>query len=163
MDFSPFSKFPIFDGSNYAYWKARMRSALKSIDERVWMSVVNGWSPPTYLVENERVIKPADRWTENEFKLANFNSRGLNALFSAVTPDEFRRIMTCETAKEAWDILQLTHEGTSVVKASKLQNLTTQFETIKMNDNETFDEFHARLSDMSIHLLIWERKYPTTE
>ena len=97
-----------------------MKSALKSIDERVWMSVVNGWSPPTYLVENERVIKPADRWTENEFKLANFNSRGLNALFSAVTPDEFRRIMTCETAKEVWDILQLTHEGTSVVKASKL-------------------------------------------
>ena len=66
-----------------------MRSALKSIDERVWMSVVTGYSPPTYLVENERVIKPADRWTENEFKLANFNYRGLNALFSAVAPDEF--------------------------------------------------------------------------
>ena len=89
MDFSPFSKFPIFDGSNYTYWKARMRSALKSIDARVWMSVVTGYSPPTYLVENECVIKPADRSTENEFKLANFNSRGLNALFSAVAPDEF--------------------------------------------------------------------------
>ena len=148
MEFSPFSKFPIFDGSNYAYWKARMKSELKSIDERVWMSVVNGWSPPTYLVENERVIKPVDRWTENEFKLANFNSRGLNALFSAVTPDEFQRIMTCETAKETWDISQLTHEGTSVVKAPKFQNLATQFETIKMNEKETFDEFYARLSDI---------------
>ena len=56
--------------------------------------------------------------------------------------------MTCETAKEAWDILQLTHEGTSVVKASKLQNLTTQFETIKMDEKETFDKFYARLSDI---------------
>ena len=56
--------------------------------------------------------------------------------------------MTCETDKEAWDILQLTHEGTSVFKASKLQNLTTQFETIKMNEKETFDEFYARLSDI---------------
>ena len=124
-----------------------MKSTLKSIDERVWMSVVNGWSPLTHLVDNERVPKPTDRWSEGEFKLSNFNSRGLNALFSAVTPDEFRHIMTCETAKEAQDILQLTHEGTSVVKASKLQNLTTQFETIKMNEKETFDEFYARLSD----------------
>jgi len=119
MEFSPLLKFPIFDCSNYAYWKARMKLALKSFDERVWLSVINGWSPPTHLVDNERVPKPADRWSEEEFKLANINSRGLNALFSAVTPDEFRRIMTCDTTKEAWNILQLTHEGTSVVKASK--------------------------------------------
>ena len=132
MEFSPFSKFPVFDGSNYAYWKARMKSALWSLDERVWLLVVNGWSHPTYLVENEHVPKPIDRWwSENEFKLANFNSRGLNALFSAVTPDELQCIMTCKTAKEVCNILQLTHEGTSVVKASKLQNLTTQFETIR--------------------------------
>ena len=63
MKFFPSSKFPIFDGSNYAYWKARMKSALKFIDERVWLSVVNGWSPPTQLVDNECVPKSIDRWS----------------------------------------------------------------------------------------------------
>ena len=41
-----------------------------------------------------------------------------------------------------------THEGTSTVRASKFQNFTTQFETIKMLDSESFDEFYARLSNI---------------
>ena len=34
---------PNFDGSNYAYWKFRMKAFLKSLDERVWLSVENSW------------------------------------------------------------------------------------------------------------------------
>ena len=37
---------PILDGSNYSYWKARMIAFLKSIDNKTWKAVVNGWSPP---------------------------------------------------------------------------------------------------------------------
>ena len=62
--------------------------------------------------------------------------------------NEFCRIATCTLAKEAWDILQVTHEGTNVVKMSKLQMLTYKFETIRMDDYETFGEFHAKLMDI---------------
>ena len=141
-------KMPIFDGSNYAYWKARMRSALKAIDERVWILVERGWTPPTVTVDNVTNLKPDITWTDEEFKWSSFNSKGLSAISGSVTPDEFKRIMTCTTSKEAWDVLQLTHEGTNAVKESKLQNLTTQFETITMHENECFDEFYARLSDI---------------
>ena len=65
----------------------------------------------------------------------------MNALFSAVTNEEFEKISSIETAKEAWTILQTTHEGTKVVKDSKLQRLTTSFEEIKMEEDESFDEF----------------------
>jgi len=51
-------------------------------------------------------------------------------------------------SKEAWDVLQLTHEGTNAVKESKIQNLTTQFETLTMLESECFDNFYARLSDI---------------
>ena len=27
---------PLFDGTNYAYWKVRMRVFLQSLDEKVW-------------------------------------------------------------------------------------------------------------------------------
>ena len=39
-------------------------------------------------------------WDEAKIKVANFNSRGLNALFSAVTNEEFKKISSTET-KEA--------------------------------------------------------------
>ena len=79
--------------------------------------------------------------------MANFNSKALNALFSVVTNEEFKKISCTETAKEAWTILQTTYEGTKVVKDSKLQRLTTSFKEIKMED-ELFDEFYAKLKDI---------------
>ena len=80
--------------------------------------------------------------------MANFNSRALNALFSAITNEEFKKISSTETVKEAWTILQTTYEGTKAVKDSKFQRLTTSFEEIKMEEDESFDEFYAKLKDI---------------
>ena len=87
---------PLFDGTNYAYWKVRMRAFLQSLDEKVWQAVEIGWTKPKEL--------PVD-WDEAKIKAANFNSRALNALFSAVTKEEFKKISSTETVKEAWIIL----------------------------------------------------------
>ena len=61
---------------------------------------------------------------------------------------QFKKISTTETAKEAWTILQTTYEGTKAIKDSKLQRLTTSFEEIKMEEDESFDEFYAKLKDI---------------
>ena len=82
----------LFDGINYAYWKARMRAFLQSLNEKVWQVVEIGW---TKLKE-----APSD-WDEAKIKAVNFNSRALNALFSAITNEEFKKISSTETAKEA--------------------------------------------------------------
>ena len=70
-----------------------------------------GWTKPTEV--------PAD-WDDAKIKVANFNSRALNALFSAVTNEEFKKISSIETAKEAWTILQTTYEGIKAITDSKL-------------------------------------------
>ena len=72
----------------------------------------------------------------------------MNALFNAVTNEEFKKISSIETTKEAWTILQTTYEGTKAVKDSKLQRLTTSFEEIKMEEDESFDEFYAKVKDI---------------
>ena len=69
-------------------------------------------------------------------------------LFSAVTNKEFKKISSTETAKEAWTILQTTYEGTKAIKDSKFQRLTTSFEEIKMEEDESFDEFYAKIKDI---------------
>ena len=55
-----------------------------------------GWTKPKEA--------PAD-WDDAKIKASNFNRRALNALFSAVTNEEFNKILSTETAKEAWTIL----------------------------------------------------------
>ena len=81
--------------------------------------------------------------------MANFNGRALNALFSAVTNEEFKKISSTKTTtKEAWTILQTTYEGTKALKDLKFQRLTTKFEEIKMEEDESFDEFYAKIKDI---------------
>ena len=129
----------LFDGTNYAYWKVHMRAFLQSLDEKVWQAVEIGQTKPKEA--------PVD-WDEAKIKVANFNSRALNALFSTVTNEEFKKISSIETAQEAWTILQTTYEGTKAVKDSKFQRLTTSFEEIRMEEDESFDEFYAKLKNM---------------
>ena len=130
---------PLFDGINYAYWKVRMRAFLQSLDEKVWQVVEIGWTKPKEA--------PID-WDDAKIKVSNFNSRALNALFSIVINEEFKKISSTETTKEAWTILQATYEGTKAIKDSKLQRLTISFEEIKMEEDESFDEFYAKLKDI---------------
>ena len=112
---------------------------MQSLDEKVWQAIEIGWTKP----------KEAPIDSDNaKIKVANFNSRALNALFGVVTNEEFKKISSTETAKEAWTILQTTYEGTKAIKDSKLQRLTTSFEEIKMEEDESFDEFYTKLKDI---------------
>ncbi|XP_022864588.1 uncharacterized protein LOC111384537 [Olea europaea var. sylvestris] len=91
---------PYFDGTNYAYWNIRMRAFLKSLDEHVWVSVQNGWKPPSTIVSGTVNLTDISLWTKDEIAEHNWNSKGLHALFMVVSPEEFRRLSMCETAKE---------------------------------------------------------------
>ena len=62
--------------------------------------------------------------------------------------EEFKKIYSTKTAKEAWTILQKTYEGTKAVKDLKFQRLTMSFEEIKMKEDESFDEFYAKLKNI---------------
>ena len=88
-----------------------MRVFLQLLDEKVWQAVEIGWTKPT---------KALADWDDAKIKAANFNNRALNALFSAITYEEFKKISPTKTAKEAWTILQTTSEGTKAIKDSKL-------------------------------------------
>ena len=87
-------------------------------------------------------------WDDAIIIAENFNSRALNALFCAVTNEEFKKISSTEVAKEAWTILETTYEGTRAVKTVKLQTLTSSFKEIRMEEDETFDEFYAKLMNI---------------
>ncbi|XP_022854061.1 uncharacterized protein LOC111375463 [Olea europaea var. sylvestris] len=107
---------PYFDESNYAYWKVRMRAFLKSLDERVWVSVQNGRKPPSTTVSGVVNLIDISLWTKEKLTDCNWNSKGLHALFMTVSPEEFMRV--------------------------------SMFEEIRMKDDESCDEFYAKLNDI---------------
>ena len=130
---------PHFDENNYAYWKVRMKAFLKSIDERVWNSVEYEWEKPT---------TPISEWQTSQKEAAAFNNKAMNAIFNTVSMEEFKRISNVEVTHTVWNILQTVHEGTKAVKINKLQQLTSKFESIKMYNDESFDEFYTKRNDI---------------
>ena len=72
---------PLFDGTNYAYWKVCMRVFLQSLDKKVWQAMEIGWT---------KLKEALADWNDAKIKAANFNSRALNALFSVVMNKVFK-------------------------------------------------------------------------
>ena len=102
---------PYFDGSNYAFCKVHMRAFLCSIDESIWDAVDIGWTRPE---------AAKSTWDKATLAASNANGKALNAIFYGVSPDEFHRISHITIAKEVWEILETTYEGTKKVKDIKL-------------------------------------------
>ena len=148
---------PMLDGYNYDWWKVRMIAFLKSIDNnKAWRAVIKGWKHPVVRdvgadgkETGTTSLKPEADWDENDDKEASGNSKALNALFNGVDKNVFRLINNCTEAKEAWEILKTTYEGTSKVKSSRLQLLTTKFENLKMGEDETIQEYQMKILEIA--------------
>jgi hypothetical protein len=138
---------PLLDGTNYDYWKSRMMTFLKSMDSQTWKAVIKGWEHPVMRGTTE--LKPEENWSKKEDELALANNKALNALFSGVDKYIFRLIKQCTVAKDAWEILKTTHEGTPKVKMSRLQLLTTKFENLRMKEDESVHDFHMNVIDFA--------------
>ena len=130
-----------FDGSNYAFWKVRMRAFLCSMDEAVWDVVEIGWT------RSEAAKSILDKAA---LAASNANSKALNAIFCGVSSDEFHQISHITIAKEAWQILETTYKGTKKVKDTKLQMLTTRFEKLRIGEDESFESFYNKLNEVII-------------
>ena len=96
----------------------------------------------------EKPTTPISEWQTSQKQVAAFNNKAMNAIFNVVFMEEFKRISIVEVAHTTWNILQTVHETTKAVKINKLQQLTTRFESIRMSDDECFDEFYAKLNEI---------------
>ena len=116
-----------------------MKTFLKSLDERVWLAMETSWVRPDVVVAE---------WSTTQKEATSFNSKAMNAIFNAVSIEEFKRISNVKVPHTTWNILQTMHECTKAVKINKLQQLTSRFESIKMANDKSFDDFYAKLNDI---------------
>ncbi|XP_073221510.1 uncharacterized protein [Cicer arietinum] len=100
---------PAFNGAAYMYWKKRMLIFLEACSLDVLEAVIDGPFVPTIAGTGDSAIpKPRSNWVSN-----------------------------CKTAKEMWDTLQQTHEGTTYVKRARINTLMHEYELFNMKKEES--------------------------
>ena len=113
------TRLPMFNGLDYTYWKTRMRIFLISMDFKLWTIVENGFQKSSLLMSE---------WNESKKKVFALNAKAMNALFCALDKNEFNRVSVCDSTFDIWRTLEVTHEGTSRVKESKINILVHSYE-----------------------------------
>jgi len=105
---------------------------IEFIDKGIWDAIVNGPYTPKCVVDNKQVDKPWSEWTDEERRRVEYDCNAKNIITSSLSMDEFFRVSQCKNAKEMWDVLEVTHEGTSEVKRARKHALIQEYELFKM-------------------------------
>lgn len=109
--------------------------------------------------DNYVFVKLEKYWTpaENEVALGNF--RALNAIYNGVNKNIYKNINICISAKDTWEILEVSHKSTSKVCMSRLHLVTTKFENLKMCDNGIIFEFNLSFMTLLVIPLLFVKRY----
>lgn len=115
---------PYSNGTNYSYWKTRIRIFLFSTQLDVWQIILSGHQDPI-------IIK--DSWSQQQKKAHTINSKAMNALYCTLNETELNSISLYQSAKEICDFLEVTHESISQGSWQDHWDGGTQLEAITLS------------------------------
>jgi len=126
---------------------------MHSTDKGIWETIENGPFIPQVKKDDALVNKPSSKWIEAESKKAKFDWISKNIITFALRCDEFFRVSQCNSTKEMWDILEVTHEGTNDVKRATKHALIQEYELFRIQKGETICDVQKRVSHIVNHLM----------
>ncbi|GAV64968.1 DUF4219 domain-containing protein/UBN2 domain-containing protein [Cephalotus follicularis] len=163
LEGSSITRPPFFDRINYSFWKTRMTIFLQSLDYQLWHLIVDGPRMPTKTIEGVVSPKSENEYNDIDFRMLQLNSKAKNILFCAIGPNEFNRISSYDSAKEMWDLLEITYEGTNQVKESKISMLVHEYELFVMHDNECISDIFSQFTTIISSLKNLGKSYSNQE
>lgn len=128
---------PPFDGTNYAYWKVKMTTHLKSINREVWK-----------VTETKFEVANPEAPTPNEERKLQCNDLAISALREALDDKTFEQVKNIVIAHDVWVKLEESFEGTKRVKTAKAYILQEKFASFKMQEDESVPEMFHRMQVM---------------
>ncbi|GKA26528.1 retrovirus-related pol polyprotein from transposon TNT 1-94 [Tanacetum coccineum] len=139
---------PLFDSDSFIYWKNRFETYVKSKDLDLWHVITNSdfqpieQNPETKLDE----VIPFEKQSDDLKKKLAKNNEAKMVIYNALPRKEYERIFMCNTAKEIWKTLLITHQGNSQVKYNKIDLLVQQYEQFVISKDESIDSAFARFN-----------------
>ncbi|GJW88769.1 hypothetical protein Tco_0164109 [Tanacetum coccineum] len=80
-------------------------------------------------------------------------------IYNALPRKEYERIFMCNTAKEIWKTLLITHQGNNQVKDNKINLLVQQYEQFVISEDESIDSAFARFNTIITNLKALDEGY----
>ncbi|GJT73891.1 hypothetical protein Tco_1033177 [Tanacetum coccineum] len=124
------------------------RHLLISKDLDLWHVITNGDFQP--IVQNPETkldeVIPFEKQTDDLKKRLAKNNEAKMVIYNALPRKEYERIFMCNTAKEIWKTLLITHQGNSQVKDNKIDLLVQQYEQFVISEDESIDSAFARFN-----------------
>ena len=133
-----------------------MRNFLIAEDSELWDIFLDGpYIPMIEEKDGEKtrlVPKPRQKYDEADRKKIEKGYKAKTLLVCGIGPDEFNRVLACESAKDIWDCLKTAHERTEQIKVLKIDLLTSLYENFKIREGETILEMFTKFSSITNEL-----------
>lgn len=114
---------PMLGTTNYTVWAIRMKVILNV--HQVWDTIDPGSTD------------------------AKKNNVAVAVLFQSIPEDLILQVGNLSTAKEIWEAIKTRNLGADRVREARLQTLISEFDNLKMKDNNTIDEYASLLSGIA--------------
>ncbi|GAV62025.1 zf-CCHC domain-containing protein/DUF4219 domain-containing protein/UBN2 domain-containing protein [Cephalotus follicularis] len=158
------SKPPLFDGNNYSHWKTKMTIFIQALDFNLWDIIIyDPELPQTISKEGVKSLKPRILYTDEDRKKVQLNAKAKHVIICALNSNEFNRVSSCAIAKEMWDRLEVTYEGTNQVNNAKINMLVREYEMFSMKENENISSMFVRFTNIINSLQSLNKCYTNSE
>nr|GEU72515.1 DUF4219 domain-containing protein/UBN2 domain-containing protein [Tanacetum cinerariifolium] len=152
---------PLFESDSFIYWKNRFETYVKSKDLDFWHVITNGdFRPIQQNLETklDEVI-PFEKQSDDLKKRLTKNNKAKMVIYNALPRKEYERIFMCNTTKEIWKSLLITHQGNSQVKDNKIDLLFQQYEQFVIFEDESIDSAFPRFNTIITSLKALDEGY----
>ncbi|GKD67381.1 hypothetical protein Tco_1309489 [Tanacetum coccineum] len=109
---------PLFESDSFIYWKNRFETYVKSKDLDLWHVITNGDFQP--IIQNPETkldeVVPFENQTDDLKRRLAKNNEAKMVIYNALPRKEYERIFMCNTAKEIWKTLLITHQGSMKIE-----------------------------------------------
>ncbi|GJT48893.1 retrovirus-related pol polyprotein from transposon TNT 1-94 [Tanacetum coccineum] len=152
---------PLFKSDSFIYWENRFETYVKSKDLDLWHVITEGDfipiqnNPETKLDE----VVPFEKQNDDLKKRLAKNNEAKMVINNALPKKEYERIFMCNTAKEIWKTLLITHQGNSQVKDNKIDIWVQQYEQFIISEDEYIDSVFARFNTIITSLKVLDEGY----
>ncbi|XP_009779249.1 uncharacterized protein LOC107791301 [Nicotiana tabacum] len=136
-----------------------MKIFAKAYYVKVWRVIKNGNYPLPAATPPLADPEDIDSYTKEQMKVVQVNNKARNLLHNAISGEEYEKILSCDTAKEMWDKLEVTYEGTNKVKETHINILVHNYELFSMKERESIEEMFARFSKIISDLKAFGKPY----
>ncbi|GJZ27178.1 retrovirus-related pol polyprotein from transposon TNT 1-94 [Tanacetum coccineum] len=104
-------------------------------------------------------VIPFEKQIDDLKKRLTKNNEAKMVIYNVLPRKEYERIFMCNTTKEIWKTLLITHQGNSQVKDNKIDLLVQQYEQFVISEDESIDSAFARFNTIITSLKALDEGY----